>query len=213
MRRELTASDAAWVIIRTELRHESRVYRAMFDLAADIWLPAQPRFARVHRKTKHRREWWKPAMPTIFFARIEASQFHVIADLPFCRGVERHSSGKAITLDNAELNRFRAEVEAENRETLRIGRRIHEEAKPKAKAAKIVARKPSRKIRRSIPQGRAMGRLVAHVEAVVAAARADSCGSPAAVVHPAPDRMSPDPQATSTVEPRGQRPEPAIGAE
>lgn len=134
-----------WVIVRTELKHELRVYRALVEIGVDAWLPLMPGFTRAHRTVKHRREWWKPTMPTIFFACLDPVHAHRLDGIPFCRGIERRWTGEAIVLSDVELLRFRKGIDAENRELLRIGRRIAAEREPR----QIVrARKPSKRIAR-----------------------------------------------------------------
>lgn len=142
----LSSRPHVWVIVRTEFKHEAKVYRALVESGVDAWLPQMPRITRAHRTVKHRREWWKPTMPTVFFAKLDPATVLQLEGIPYFRGIERSWSGQAIVLGENELLRFRSGIDAENREILRIGRRIAAELEPKLLVSK--AAKPSRRIKR-----------------------------------------------------------------
>jgi len=141
----LTTRPGVWVIIRAEFKHEAKAYRAMVELDHDAWLPQMPGTSRGHRKWKHRREWWKPTMPTVFFAKVNPYDLMHLDGVPYFRGVARHPSGEIIVLDEEALLQFRKWIDAENREILRIGRRIAAEM-PKNVVPRIS--KPSKRISR-----------------------------------------------------------------
>lgn len=185
-----------WVIVRAEFKHEARVYRAMIDLGYDAWLPQMPGTSRVHRKTKHRREWWKPTMPTLFFAKVDPLDVMRLEFIPYFRGIERRWSGDVIVLDDAELQRFRRGIDAENREILRIGRRIAAEYEPRNAVPK--AGKPSRRISRpSSKQPRQSQQLSDWTYRLIKAESAPPCAGQQVVLCAEPDRICTDPQATS----------------
>lgn len=149
-----------WVIVRTQIRHELQVYRAMLERpdVEDAWLPLMPGMSRVHRKTKHRREWWKPTMATVFFAKLDPLDVFRFEFIPYFRGIERRWSGEAIEFAEEDLMRFRKGIDLENRELLRIGRRIASELQPPAKLQR--PGKPSRRISRpSLKQPRQSDQL------------------------------------------------------
>lgn len=135
-----------WVIIRAEFKHEAKAYRTLVERGYDAWLPQVPATSRGHRKWKHRREWWKPTMPTVFFAKVDPYDLMHLELVPYFRWVEREPNGELIVLDEEELLRFRKWIDAENREILRIGRRIASEAYPKHVAPRVS--KPSKRINR-----------------------------------------------------------------
>lgn len=201
-----------WVIIRTEFKHEAKVYRAMVDMGHDAWLPQMPGTSRMHRKTKHRREWWKPTMPTVFFAKVNPLDVMHLQFIPYFRGIERRWSGDVIVLGEQELLRFRGGIDAENREILRIGRRIAAELEPRPPGAKVS--KPSRRLKRpSVKQPVRSHELVSWTQRLIKAEQTQPCKTRHDLLHTAADRIRPDPQATQSVEPRGLRPEPAEGAD
>ena len=179
-----------WVIVRTELRHEAKVYRALVEMGHDAWLPQMPRFTRAHRTVKHRREWWKPTMPTVFFAQVDAYDFLRLQAIPYFRGIERKTTGETIILDETVLFNFRKRIDAENRAILRAGPAI-EPKKPYVRPSK-----PSRKIRRPTPKrARVAEELVAYTDRLIKAA-SPPCDSGEVVLCTEAVRMCPDPQAT-----------------
>ena len=185
-----------WVIVRAEFKHEVRVYRAMVDMGYDAWLPQMPGTSRVHRKTKHRREWWKPTMPTLFFAKVNPLDVFHLELIPYFRGIERRWSGDVIVLDEDELLRFRRGIDAENREILRIGRGLAADHEARRTPPKVG--KPSRRISRpSNKQARQSQVLADWTYRLIKAETTPSCVGQQVVVCAEPDRICPDPQATS----------------
>lgn len=185
-----------WVIVRTEFKHEAKVYRALVDMGHDAWLPQMPGTSRVHRKTKHRREWWKPTMPTVFFAKLAPYDLLRLELIPYFRGIERRWSGEAIVLEEGELLMFRKGIAAENREIMRIGRRIAAELNPHPSVPR--AGKPSRKLKRpSLKPPQQSLRLVEWTDRLIKAEQAPPCEGQQVVLCTEPDRICPDPQATS----------------
>lgn len=180
-----------WMIVRTQLRHEAKVYRAIVNLGHDAWLPQMPRITRAHRTVKHRREWWKPTMPTVFFAKLNPLDLFPLHRIPYFRGIERRWSGEAIVLSEAMLLTFRKRIDAENREILRTGAAVQ------PKMPHVKPSKPSRKIRRLGPKRpRVAEELVAYTDRLIKASVTPSCVSDEVVLCTEPDRMCPDPQAT-----------------
>lgn len=183
--------SSAWVIVRTELRHEAKVYKAIVDLGHDAWLPQMPRITRAHRTVKHRREWWKPTMPTVFFARLDTTDVMRLGFIPYFRGIERKFTGETIILDEAVLFSFRRRIEAENREILRTGA-VPEKRLPYTRPSKI-----SRRIKRPGPKrARVSEELVAYTNRLIKANQTPACDSGKVVLCTDTDRMCPDPQAT-----------------
>lgn len=183
--------SSVWVIVRTELRHEAKVYRAMIDMGYDAWLPQMPRITRAHRTVKHRREWWKPSMPTVFFARLNPFDLMPFQFIPYFRGIERKWSGEAIVIDEAVLFTFRKRIDAENREILRLG--VAAEPKPRFTRPS----KPSKRISRPGPKRpRATEQLVSYTHRLIKAQTTAPCESGEVVLCTDAVRICPDPQAT-----------------
>lgn len=187
----MSSRPGVWVIVRTELKHEAKVYRAMVDMGHDAWLPQMPRITRAHRTVKHRREWWKPTMPTVFFAKVNPFDLMHLTFIPYFRGIERKTSGETIVLVEEVLFNFRKRIDAENREILRTGAAIE------PKAPHVKPSRPSKRIRRPGPKRpRISEQLVAYTDRLIKGARAPSCDSGEVVLCTDTDRMCPDPQAT-----------------
>lgn len=179
------------MIVRTELKHEAKVYRAMVELQHDAWLPQMPRITRAHRKVKHRREWWKPTMPTVFFAKVDPLDVMHLDYMPYFRGILRRWSGDVIIFDEADLLAFRRRIDAENREILRMGK-LAEPKPPQVRASK-----PSRRIKRpGVKPARASEDLARYTDRIIKAEQTPPCKTGADVVTGYADRMCPDPQAT-----------------
>lgn len=143
----MTTRPGVWVIIRAEFKHEAKAYRKMVEMGHDAWLPQMPGTTRAHAKVKHRREWWKPTMPTVFFAEVNPYDLDSLKDeVPYFRGVERRPTGELIVLDEEALLQFRKWIDAENREILRMGRRIAAQSQPRHVVPKVG--KPSKRINR-----------------------------------------------------------------
>lgn len=177
----MNSRPQVWVIVRTEFKHEARVYRALVDMGHDAWLPQMPRITRAHRTVKHRREWWKPTMPTVFFAKLDPFDLLRLEFIPYFRGIERRWSGDAIVLSDDELLRFRTGIDAENRELLRIGRRIAATLEPPRHAPKVG--KPSRRIKRPTPKQPVQSlELAAWTHRLIKAAQTPPCDGGKVVV-------------------------------
>lgn len=180
-----------WVIIRTEIRHEAKVYRAIVDMDYDAWLPQMPRITRAHRTVKHRREWWKATMPTVFFAKVNPFDLLRLQRITYFRGIERKHTGETIVLDEEVLFNFRKRIDAENREILRTGRA----AEPKSPYVR--PSKPSKRIKRLGPKRAQISEeLVDYTDRLIRAAKTPPCDSGEVVLCTDPDRIRPDPQAT-----------------
>ena len=146
-----------WVIVRTGIRKEAKAYSLLVErYGVEAWLPQTPCFSRAHRKVKHRREWWKPVMATVFFARVTANDLYrwrLVEDMR----IEKNGSVLPINISPIELGAFRKAIEQENREIMRQGQRLASSTPPKVRKPRPSNRIP--KGRPSVKPGREAERL------------------------------------------------------
>lgn len=168
----MNTRPGVWVIIRAELRHEAKVYRRVVELGHDAWLPQMPRITRAHHTVKHRREWWKATMPTLFFAKADPFDTEHFHSIPYFRGIVSKRTGGFMVFDEDMLFSYRKRIDAENREILRIGAAIE----PKIPPTKST--RPSKKIsRQSTKPPKASVELASHVYRLIKAEQHPPCTS------------------------------------
>jgi hypothetical protein len=132
------ATRAPWVLIRTEPRKELAVYSAILDLAADAWLPREPRFTRLAR-SRNQRQWWAPVLPGCFFAA--GVSLADVATVRYFDRIEHDCDGKPIEIPGAMVMHFRRAIDEENQTLVRLaGRRTRKEPR-------VVKRTFSRRIK------------------------------------------------------------------
>jgi hypothetical protein len=132
-----------WIIIRTDIKKEAKVYEAIIDMGFEAWLPIEPRFTRINPHVKIRRQWWGAILPCRFFAAIPPSIIGELRNIRYYAGMDRDASGMPLCAPESVIQTFRSKIEEENAKLLRENRN-HDEGKPGA----IRKVKPSRRLKR-----------------------------------------------------------------
>ena len=131
----------SWCVVTCDSRKEAKVYGALVEWGFDCWLPSEPRSSRIPH-SKAVRQWWAPVLPGMFFAIIPQWAIAVLASMRDRAGVLRDANDAIVTVPDAAINKFRREIEEQNRAEL-ILRRIGD-ARARGVAAKAVHRKPKK---------------------------------------------------------------------
>jgi len=149
-----------YIIICTDIHRESHVYRAAIELGFEAWLPTEPRFPRIPH-SRGCREVWGPVLPAKFLAAVPDDKLPLlkVAAHPHVKSVMRGPSGY-LRVPAGQVEKFKAEIERENRARVRLHGQARAEKKGRAGAVKKP--RPSAKLKRT---GRAAEALRAWLSA------------------------------------------------